>query len=87
MHSSVDFQDACERRDYALLQDSISTMSKKEAIAHLHGLFPHKAKAWFTRNLPHIVQLDPRGLSRLLGHSDPTADKAIRNVMKELIPA
>lgn len=62
-------------------------MTKKDAVTHLHELFPHKAKAWFVRNLPHIVQLDPRGLSRLLGHSDPTADKAIRNAMKESILA
>ena len=56
-------------------------MSKKDAVAHLHRLFPHKAPAWFTRNLRYLVALDPINLGEILGHSDPTARKAVRNVM------
>ena len=76
------FQAAVDRRDYAALQDSIAGMSKKDAVAHLHDLFPHKAVAWFTRNLAYLTSLDPMNLGEILGHSDPTANKAVRNVMR-----
>ena len=75
------FQAAVDRRDYAALQDSVAGMTKKDAVAHLHHLFPHKAKAWFTRNFGYLMTLDPINLGEILGHSDPTANKAIRNVM------
>ena len=65
---------------YALLQESLEGMDKKSAVDHLHNLFPHQSKSYFNRNYLHLVTLDPIGLSRILGHSDPTADKAIRNV-------
>lgn len=83
MQDSPLFQEACARRDYAALQDSIRDLSKKDAVAHLHQLFPHKAAAWFTRNLGYLMTLDPLNLGEILGHSDPTANEAIRNVMKE----
>lgn len=65
---------------YALLQESLEGMDKKSAVDHLFHLFPHKSKSYFNRNYVHLVTLDPIGLSRILGHSDPTADKAIRNI-------
>jgi len=65
---------------YALLQEALAGMDKKSAVAHLLNLFPDKSKSFFDRNYLHIMQLDPLGLSRILGHSDPTADKAIRNI-------
>jgi len=65
---------------YALLQEALEGMDKKSAVAHLHNLFPHQSKSYFDRNYLHIITLDPIGLSRILGHSDPTADKAIRNI-------
>ncbi len=65
---------------YALLQESLEGMDKKSAVDHLSYHFPHMSKSYFNRNYVHIVTLDPIGLSRILGHSDPTADKAIRNV-------
>ena len=65
---------------YALLQESLEGMDKKSAVAHLHNLFPHQSISYFDRNYLHIITLDPIGLSRILGHSDPTADKAIRNI-------
>lgn len=70
-------------QDYALLQEALVGLSKKDAVEHLHHLFPHKAERWFCRNLQHLMSLDPLGLSRILGHSDPTANKAIRNIEKE----
>ena len=82
MDNSALFQAACERRDYALIQDAVANMTKKEAVDYLHELFPHQARAWFGRNLSYLMQLDPLGLSRILTFSNPTADKAIRNVMK-----
>lgn len=74
------FQEALEGRDYVLLQESLDGMTKKDAVEHLHSLFPHKEERWFGRNLPYLMDLDPLGLSRILGHSDPTANKAIRNI-------
>ncbi|AYR00925.1 hypothetical protein PP636_gp48 [Arthrobacter phage Hestia] len=82
MHNHALFQDAVDRRDYAALQESVAGMTKKDAVAHLHSLFPHKAPAWFTRNLVYLMSLDPINLGEILGYSDPTANKAIRNVMK-----
>jgi len=76
------FQEAVDRRDYAALQASVAGMSKKDAVAHLHSLFPHKAPAWFTRNFVYLMSLDPTNLGEILGHSDPTANKAVRNVMR-----
>lgn len=68
---------------YALLQEEIKDMSKKDAVDHLHEQFPHKAREWFRRNLGYLMALDPKGLSEVIGYSDPTANKAIRHVMKE----
>lgn len=68
---------------YALLQEALEGMDKKSAVDHLHSLFPHKSKSYFDRNYLHIVTLDPLGLSRILGHSDPTANEAIRNVERQ----
>lgn len=65
---------------HALLQEALEGMDKKSAVEHLHNLFPHKSKSYFNRNYTHILTLDPLGLSRILGHSDPTADTAIRNI-------
>ena len=65
---------------HALLQEALAGLDKKSAVDHLHHLFPHKSKSYFNRNYTHILTLDPLGLSRILGHSDPTADEAIRNI-------
>lgn len=81
MDNTALFQAACERRDYALLQDAVAHMTKRDAVDYLHEMFPHQARAWFVRNLTYLMQLDPLGLSRILTFSNPTADKAIRNVM------
>ena len=68
---------------YALLQEALEGMDKKSAVEHLSHLFPHNSKSFFNRNYLHILTLDPLGLSRVLGHSDPTADQAIRNVERQ----
>jgi hypothetical protein len=80
VYNHAQFQEAVDSQDYASLQDSIRDLPKKDALDHLTELFPHKARQWFNRNLGYLMQLDPIGLSRILGHSDPTADKAIRNI-------
>jgi hypothetical protein len=74
-------------QSYALLQEALEGMSKKDAVEHLHNLFPHRAERWFSRNFHYLMALDPLGLSEILGHSDPTANKAVRNVMKEAASA
>lgn len=65
---------------HALLQEALEGLDKKSAVDHLHNLFPQRSKSFFNRNYLHILTLDPLGLSRILGHSDPTADAAIRNI-------
>lgn len=70
--------------NYALLQDEVRGMDKKNAVERLHELHSHKSKKFFDRNYLYLMALDPLGLSQLLGHSDPTANKAIRHVMTEL---
>ena len=65
---------------HALLQEALEGLDKKSAVDHLHYLFPQNSKSFFNRNYLHILTLDPLGLSRILGHSDPTADTAIRNI-------
>ena len=66
--------------NYALLQAEVRGMDKKTAVAYLHETHPHKSKSFFDRYYTHLMDLDPLGLSRILGHSDPTANKAIRNI-------
>ena len=68
---------------HALLQAELEGLDKKSAVEYLHNLYPHQSKSYFNRNYLHIITLDPLGLSRILGHSDPTADKAIRNLERE----
>lgn len=69
--------------NYAQLQADVHGMDKKNAVAYLHETHPHKSKSFFDRYYNHLMALDPLGLSRILTFSNPTADKAIRNVMKE----
>lgn len=68
-------------QDYAYLQEAIAPLSKRDAVEHLHHLFPHRTKTWFNRNLHYIMALDPEQLGELLPHRDPTARDAVRNVM------
>ena len=68
---------------YALLQEELDGMSKRDAVDHLHHQYPHKAREWFNRNLAYIMALDPRGLSEVLTYGDPTGNRAVRHVMEE----
>ena len=70
---------------HALLQEALEGLDKKSAVDHLHHLFPQRSKSFFNRNYLHILTLDPLGLSRILGHSDPTADTAIRNIERSTL--
>ena len=65
---------------HALLQEALAGLDKKSAVDYLHDHYPHQSKSYFNRNYLHILTLDPLGLSRILGHSDPTAEEAIRNL-------
>src|SRR5690606_27586369 len=76
------FAAACARRDFASLQDAIRDLSKRDAVDHLHALFPHRTRSWMERNLPYLMALDPDAFWRLT-HPDPTGEDAVRNVMKE----
>lgn len=74
-------------QDYALLQEALAYLSKKEAITHLRSLFPHLTTSWIGRNLTHLMNLDPDGFHELVVYNDPTARKAINNIMKEQVAA
>jgi hypothetical protein len=72
--------------DYSLvglLQESMEGMTKRDAVDHLHHHFPHKSREWLRRNFPYLMALDPEGLLKAL-RPDPTANAAVRRVMKEL---
>lgn len=66
--------------EYAFLMNTITYMSRKDAVDALVKRWPHKARAWFNRNLAYLVQLDPLQLGDLLNHSDPTARDAVRSL-------
>jgi hypothetical protein len=83
VHNHAQIQQAEDIQDYAALQDAIRGLSRKDALDYLTELFPHKARQWFNRNLAYLMDLDPLGLSRILGYSDPTANKAIRNLERQ----
>lgn len=81
MSTSLSFDEAVARRDYALLQEAVRDMTKRDAVDHLHSLFPAKARQWLNRNLPYLMALDPEGLRSALGYSDPTGEAAVRRAM------
>lgn len=63
--------------EYAFLMNTISMLSRKDAVDALVKRWPHKARSWFNRNLAYLVELDPFQLGEMLGHSDPTAKHAL----------
>lgn len=73
--------------NYAQLQADVHGLDKKSAVDYLHETHPHKSKSFFNRYYNHLMALDPLGLYRFIGHSDPTATKAINNIMKEGVAA
>lgn len=83
MSTTLSFEAAVARRDYALLQSAVRDMSKRDAVDHLHNLFPHLARQWVNRNLSYLMALDPERLASVLSHGDPTGEAAVRNVMRE----
>ena len=80
---SAAFDAACARRDYALLQDAICDMPKRDAVQHLAALFPARTERWFARNLPRLMALTPDDFARTIDHADPTGDTAVRRVMAD----
>ena len=76
------FVAACARRDFALLQQAVGDMSKRDAVEHLAYLFPHRSERWFGRNLSTLMALDPADFSRLLGYADPTGDTAVAHILE-----
>ena len=79
--SGIAFRAACERRDFQSLQDVLRSMTKRDAVDHLCWLFPSHAREWMRRNLPYLMALTPADFERAL-HADPTANAAIRSVMR-----
>lgn len=73
------FDAACRRRDYAALQDAIRDLSKRDAVDHLHRLFPHRSRSWLERNLSYLMGLAPDHFWRL-AYADPTGEAAVRRV-------
>ena len=75
------FTAACQRRDFASLQDAIRNLSKRDAVDHLLSLFPHRTRSWMERYLPHLMALDPDTFWSL-AYPDPTGEGAVWNVMR-----
>ncbi len=75
------FEAACERRDYALLQQALGGLPVSQAVTHLHRLFPQNSVRWYKRYYPHLMALDPADFSRLLSYSDPTGDHAVARLL------
>lgn len=71
------FDAACRRRDYAALQDAIRHLSKRDAVDHLHGLFPQHSRSWMERHLTYLMNIAPDHFWRL-AYSDPTGDAVVR---------
>ena len=81
--ADAEFLAACERRDYALLQDALRGMTKRDAVEHLTHLFPHKARKWFNRHLGALMALTADDLAFVLDYADPTGDTAAANIDEE----
>ena len=76
---NADFDAACARRDFGLLQDAVRVMSKRDAVEHLAFLFPAHSYRWFSRNFARLMQLSSADFEQAL-HADPTANRAIRHL-------
>ena len=76
---SPEFQSACARRDYGLLQEAIADLTTRDAVDHLAELFPHRSRRWFHRNYRTLMDLPPDLFWRAM-HADPTGDTAARNI-------
>ena len=74
------FEEACARWDYALLQEALAPMSKRDAVDHLAGLFPHRTRSWHRRNFERLMHLTPDQLGRVLTYADPTGETATRHI-------
>ena len=81
--SGVAFQQACARWDYALLQDALAPMTKRDAVDHLAALFPHRTRSWHHRNFERLMSLTPDQLGRVLTYADPTGEAAARRTDQE----
>lgn len=75
------FDAACARRDYGLLQSAVADMPKRDAVEHLAAIFPAHTQRWFSRRFADLMALTPADFERAL-HADPTANAAIRSVMR-----
>ena len=81
--SEDSFEEACARRDFGLLQEAIRGMTKRDAVDHLHSLFPHKTREWLRRKFPYLMAMEPDDFRRALGYADPTGEDAVRHVMTQ----
>lgn len=77
------FRQACARWDYALLQDALAPMTKRDAVDHLASLFPHRTRSWHHRNFERLMSLTPDQLGRVLTYADPTGETATHRIQQE----
>ena len=77
---NADFDAACARQDFGLLQAAVAGMTKRDAVEHLAFLFPAHSGRWFSRNFAALMALSPADFERAL-HPDPTANAAIRRAL------
>ncbi len=77
----ADFAAACARQDYGLLQDALRGMSKRDAVAHILGLFGHLSEWWVRRHFARLMSLSPDELRRVIAYADPTGEHATNLAM------
>lgn len=65
------------------IQKKCRGLCPKDARAVLVEAFPKRSDSFFKRKLPEILSLSPEAFLRVVGHPDPTALKAINNIMRE----
>ena len=67
----------------AAIQDECRSESMETATNILAAHFPHKTVKFFKRNLDLVLAISPDDFARIIGYSDPTGEKAVRNVLAQ----
>lgn len=70
----------------ALISDILEecrTLSKGTAVAVLHANWPSQSASFFDNRFDLIMSLSAEGMAHALGYSDPTGQRAVKQVAAE----
>lgn len=83
MHTHAHYQPHRPRlEDVRDVQDDVRAQpNRRAAVEHMAEHYPHLERRWINRHLDRLLDLDPEALVLLIGYSDPTGEKAVRNVL------